>query len=478
MPLRFAVAALPLLLSLPAAAAAQASFTLKGELEGVSGGVRQLAFSADGKRLLAADDSAMVTIFDVESRKSVRSFPSRHGFVGAMAVSLTSGLVATSGKDGFIRLWEPATGKLLREFKASGDPIFALAFDAGGGALASGGEDKTLRIHDPDTGILQLELKGHEDTIRSVAFADGGKNLMSCASDKTIRLWDVEKRREKRNQVERASEFGDLQGFAVSPAAGVFVTLARELKRAEGGIRTLGGRGAASNVVEDNVLILRDLASWDELGRLEGHLRTIHAAAFSPDGALLASVSDDQALLVWDRDARGKLVAYDLPDKQYAVAFSPDGKWLASGGDDKKVHLYAVSRPEKPRQVAEAPPKAAVLGDSKAMFDQGHREFNLGHFAEALTLFEEAYKQKPLPRLLYNIGQCHRLLGNLEPAKRVYRAFIAESPGDEPMVPIAQEKLAEIETALKAQTNARESAPSGLAQDKDKQASQPERKKK
>jgi tetratricopeptide (TPR) repeat protein len=97
------------------------------------------------------------------------------------------------------------------------------------------------------------------------------------------------------------------------------------------------------------------------------------------------------------------------------------------------------------------------------VYDQGRREFNLGHYAEALALFEQAYKQQPVHRLLYNIGQCHRLLGNLEAARRLYRAFVAESPPEEPMLRVVREKLAEIEVALQAQTTARESAPSGLA---------------
>ena len=464
-----ALAALPLLLAWPSAATAATppSFTLKAQLEGSGDGVRALAFSADGRWLLAADSSAAVVVFEVESRKKTASFDSRHGALHGLVVSLASGLAATTGKDGFIRLWDPATGKLVREFKASGDPLFALAFDATGNALASGGEDKVLRVHDPDTGLLQTELKGHEDTVRSLAFVDGGKGLLSCASDKTIRLWDLQARRETRNQTERAAEYGDLQGFAVAPSGGAFATLARELKKAGGGLRTLSSRGG-SNVVEQNVLILRELSSWSEQGRLEGHLRTIHAAAFSPDGGLLASVSDDQALLVWDRETKAKLIAFDLPDKLFAVAFSSDGRWLAAAGDDRKVHLYAVKRAQEEKPVAQvaAPAPAATLAQAKALYDQGRREFNLGHYTEALALFEQAYKAQPVHRLLYNIGQCHRLLGNLEAAKRVYRAFVAESTPEESMVPGVQEKLTEIEAALKAQAAARESAPSGLAQEK------------
>ena len=482
------VATLCLALALGSAAAAPPAFTLKGQLDGPGDSIRVVAFSADCRFLLAGDASGNVQVFEADGRKKTTSFDTRHGALHALVVSTTTGLAATTGKDGKIRVWDPATGRLVREIKVSDDPLYALAFDSTGTALASGGEDKVLRVHDPESGLLQTELKGHDDTIRSVAFVDGGKGLLSCASDKTIRLWDLPSRRETRNQTERAAEYGDLNGFSVSPAGGHFVTLARELKKAGGGIRTLGGRGG-SNVAENNVLLVRDLASWAEQGRLEGHLRAIHRAAFSPDGSVIASVSDDQALILWDREAKAKLLAFDLPDKLWAVAFSPDGRWLAAGGDEKKVYLYHVKWPAAEKPVAAATPAAAAKdaapantaanaappspAEAKGLYDQGRREFNLGHYVEALALFERAYKAQPVHKLLYNIGQCHRLLGNLEQAKRVYRAFIAEAPEGEPMVPQVEEKLAEIESALKAQSAARESAPSGLASEKEKEKAPP-----
>ena len=55
---------------------------------------------------------------------------------------------------------------------------------------------------------------------------------------------------------------------------------------------------------------------------------------------------------------------------------------------------------------------------AKALFANGRSEYNLGHYPEALALFEQAYKAKPRPELLYNIAQCHRLLGNLEQARQ------------------------------------------------------------
>jgi tetratricopeptide (TPR) repeat protein len=109
-------------------------------------------------------------------------------------------------------------------------------------------------------------------------------------------------------------------------------------------------------------------------------------------------------------------------------------------------------------------PAAAAAADpalAKELSTQGLREFNLGHWNEALLLFERAYKAKPVPGLLYNTAHCHRLLGNLEQARRVYRAYIDQAPDDD-RVPAAREKLAEIEQTLERQAKLQQSAPQKL----------------
>jgi WD40 repeat protein len=63
-----------------------------------------------------------------------------------------------------------------------------------------------------------------------------------------------------------------------------------------------------------------------------GHVDSVRAVAFSPDGKLLASGSDDQSIILWDL-AQGKprAVLEGHRTSIWNLAFSPDGKTLASG---------------------------------------------------------------------------------------------------------------------------------------------------
>ena len=83
------------------------------------------------------------------------------------------------------------------------------------------------------------------------------------------------------------------------------------------------------------------MRTGQEKATLEGHEGGLESVAFSPEGKLLASSSQDGTVRLWVV-ATGKVhfVLKGHVGEIDSVTFSPDGKTVASGCKDKTIKLW------------------------------------------------------------------------------------------------------------------------------------------
>src|SRR5262245_61809486 len=145
-------------------------------------GDRCVVFSPDGKALTAAGFhmDKLVALWDVQSGKRLRTFAGQTEWeADATAISPDGKLLASTGVDKQILVWEIASGKLRHHLKDQPARLAALAFSPDSATLATGGGDKVIRLWDMTTGKPRQSVTGPRDWICALAFSPDGKLLAS-----------------------------------------------------------------------------------------------------------------------------------------------------------------------------------------------------------------------------------------------------------------------------------------------------------
>src|SRR4051794_19974635 len=74
------------------------------------------------------------------------------------------------------------------------------------------------------------------------------------------------------------------------------------------------------------------------------------------------------------------------------------------------------------------PAGADASQEARTRFEKGTTLYDLGQYLDAAHEYEEAYKLRNSPPLLFNIGQAYRLAGEHAKALRAYRSYLRRVP--------------------------------------------------
>jgi WD40 repeat protein len=196
----------------------------------------------------------------------------------------------------------------IRKFIGHTGAVENVAFTPDGTRLVTASQDTTARVWDVATGKELVTFTGHNEAVRGLAVLPDGKRVATAGWGGHVRLWDLDTGRELRDYKGHTDEVW----WVACDAAG----------------RRLLTAG------KDRTVRLWDVETGRELKRLSGgHLKTVTAAVFLPDGHRAVSAGEDGILCLWDLDTGKVTLRKQAPKMVYRLSLCPNGRRILFGCD-------------------------------------------------------------------------------------------------------------------------------------------------
>jgi WD40 repeat protein len=152
-----------------------------------NGWVTSLAFGA--KSLFSCDSWGRLSAWGASAKESkpVWTVETAHdGWLRSLALNANESILATCGKDGFVRVWNAADGKKAHEFEAKTD-VLSVCFAPDGKSIFAGDLFGVVREFEIPSGKVKRTFEAKElhklDRIQDVG---GVKNLLVSGDGKTL----------------------------------------------------------------------------------------------------------------------------------------------------------------------------------------------------------------------------------------------------------------------------------------------------
>jgi WD40 repeat protein/cold shock CspA family protein len=342
--------------------------------------IADLAFSPDGRYLVAVSYDGTASVWDAASDEASlleghagRILDVAFGPELADARGTTSGqgtLMATASEDGTAKVWRIESGaasnapfaqEILTLTGHTGS-VFRAVFSPASSYLATASTDGTVKVWaipaSEDGGAASgrepLTLPGHESGVQDVAFSPNPEPILlaTAGADGTVKVWEI--------GPSSAGDVASRQEPLTLPGRHLDA-VSRVIFSPDGARLATASADGTAKVWEIESGAAGNVTSGQALFTLIGHTGPVLDVAFSPEcrappegptegcADYLATASEDETAKVWDAATGEELFTLsDHGDRVTDVAFSPDGGRLATASVDSTAKLWSLDTGGKP----------------------------------------------------------------------------------------------------------------------------------
>jgi WD40 repeat protein/serine/threonine protein kinase len=340
------------------------------------GQLHGLDFSPDSKSLAAAHLFS-ATAWDVATGKEQYTLEAGARLQTFLSIrySPDGGRLATGNTDGVVRLWEAGSGRPLTPLSLHGALLShnPVAFSGDGHFLAACGQYNTILVWELDAARRNPVHKIHQYPVYCAASAPDGKWVATAADTRGFAHLAV---------VGWAPPGAELKVW--DPATGAVrqtlkypLPLVNSLAVSPDGLRLAAAGGAALEGVDaggrgPGQIVVWDVGTGQEQLAIKTDSGPFASVAFSPDGSRLLSICSSGEIRVYDAKTGDHCFSHKTRslgldgmsmERLRAAAFSPDGRLLAAAGTDAGVH-----GPVAVWEVATGKEKLSLPVDDQATF--------------------------------------------------------------------------------------------------------------
>ncbi|KAF2463650.1 chromosome segregation protein-like protein [Lindgomyces ingoldianus] len=293
-------------------------------------GATFLTYTPNGKKLITAGVDNFCRIFSTGSDDEPVMVD--ECMENSTAIVASNGFFIAGAEDGTVSKYSLADNTLDQVLVRASLPVRDLALSPDGTWVAVASDELVVKVVNTQDNMQIQILRDQPRAVKHVAFDHSGSHLAVSCTDGNIYMYSLSS--EEPNMIKKVD--------------GMIKSLESDAEASSKVLWHPDGRAFATPTAGREIQVM-SFSDWERQRAFNtSHSADITAAAWSPNGALLATTSSDMNLCLWDAKTQKLLKKYaDMKDTILAMVWHPTENILSYTNNGGELFIHTGIVPEE-----------------------------------------------------------------------------------------------------------------------------------